>query len=76
MDCNSQTNGLDYWVTFGLLVNMNSFRVLLSLAVNLYWPLHQFEVKKCFSPYKARGGSHVSFYLVSRIVQIVEKYAN
>lgn len=46
MDCNSQTNGLDYQVTFGLLVKMNSFRVLLSLAVNLYWPLHQFEVKK------------------------------
>ena len=30
------------------MAKMNSIRILLSLAANLEWPLHQFDVKNAF----------------------------
>jgi len=32
--------------TFSLVAKINTVRILLSLAVNLDWPLHQFDKKK------------------------------
>ncbi|CAL9020822.1 unnamed protein product [Prunus brigantina] len=40
--------GIDYEETFALVAKINIIRVLLSLAANLYWPLHQFDVKNAF----------------------------
>ena len=44
----TQTYGIDYQETFSLVAKLNIVRVLSSLAVNLDWPLHQFDVKKAF----------------------------
>ncbi|CAL8157410.1 unnamed protein product [Prunus armeniaca] len=44
----TQTYGVDYHDTFALVAKMNTVRVLLSLAVNLYWTLRQFDVKNAF----------------------------
>jgi hypothetical protein len=44
----TQTYGIDYEETFALVAKMNSIRVLLSIAANLDWPLHQFDVKNAF----------------------------
>jgi hypothetical protein len=44
----TQTSGIDYEETFAPVSKMNSIRVLLSIAVNLDWPLHQFDVKNVF----------------------------
>ena len=41
----TQTYGVDYQETFAPVAKMNSIRVLLSLAANLDWSLHQFDVK-------------------------------
>ncbi|CAL2254960.1 unnamed protein product [Prunus armeniaca] len=41
----TQTYGVDYEKTFAPVVKLNTVRVLLSLAVNLDWSLHQFDVK-------------------------------
>jgi hypothetical protein len=43
-----QTYGVDYQETFSLVAKLNTFRVLLSLAANLDWPLHQLNVKNAF----------------------------
>ncbi|CAL8153425.1 unnamed protein product [Prunus armeniaca] len=45
----TQTYGIDYMEAFAPVAKINTVHVLLSLAVNLNWPLQQFEVKKCFS---------------------------
>ena len=45
----TQTHGIDYQETFAPVAKINSIRVLLSLAVNSNWPLHQLDVKKCIS---------------------------
>jgi len=39
---------IDYEETFALVAKMNLIRVLLSIAANLDWPLHQFDVKSAF----------------------------
>jgi hypothetical protein len=41
----TQTYGVDYQETFSPMAKLNTVRVLLSLAGNHDWPLHQFEVK-------------------------------
>ena len=44
----SQTYGIDYAETFAPVAKINTVRILLSLAVNLDWPLYQFDVKNAF----------------------------
>ena len=44
----TQTYGIDYTDTFALVAKINTVGVLLSLAVNLDWPLEQFDVKNAF----------------------------
>jgi len=44
----TQTYGIDYQETFSPVAKLNTMRVLISLAVNLDWPLHQFDVKNVF----------------------------
>ena len=44
----SQTYGVDYEETFAPVAKLNTVRVLLSLAVNLDWPLFQLDVKNVF----------------------------
>ncbi|CAL8119329.1 unnamed protein product [Prunus armeniaca] len=44
----TQTYGIDYMEIFALVAKINTVRVLLSLAVNLDWPLQQFDVKNAF----------------------------
>jgi hypothetical protein len=56
-DC-TQTYGIDYVETFTPVAKMNSIRVLLSIATDLDWPLHQFDVKKCISPLRSRRSIH------------------
>ncbi|CAL8168114.1 unnamed protein product [Prunus armeniaca] len=41
----TKTSGIDYEKTFAPVAKLNTVRVLLSLAANLDWPLHQFDVK-------------------------------
>ena len=44
----TQAQCIDYTKTFSLIVCMNSICVLLSLVVNLNWPLHQLDVSNAF----------------------------
>ena len=44
----TQTYGIDYQETFSPVAKLNTIRILLSLAANLDWPLHQFDVKNTF----------------------------
>jgi hypothetical protein len=44
----TQTYGINYEETFAPVAKMNSIRVVLSIATNLNWPLHQFNVKNAF----------------------------
>lgn len=44
----TQSYGILYQETFAHLANMNSVRVLISLAANQEWPLLQFDVKNVF----------------------------
>lgn len=44
----TQTYGIDYQETFAPVAKINSIRVLLSLAVNSNWLLHQLDVKNAF----------------------------
>ena len=44
----TQTYGVDYEETFAPDAKMNSIRMLLSLAANLDWTFHKFDVKNAF----------------------------
>ena len=44
----TQTYKIDYQETFAPVAKVNSIRVLLSLAANLSWPMHQLDVKNVF----------------------------
>ena len=44
----TQTYGVDHQETFALITKLNTIRVLLSIAVNNDWPLHQLDVKNAF----------------------------
>ena len=44
----TKTYGIDYMETFALVAKINIVRILISLAVNLDWPLHQFDVKNAY----------------------------
>ena len=41
----TQTFEVDYTETFAPVLKLNSVRILISIAVNLDWPLHQMDVK-------------------------------
>ena len=44
----TQTFGVDYEEMFAPVAKLNSIRILLSLATNLNWELHQMDVKNAF----------------------------
>ena len=44
----TQTYGVDYQKTFAPITKINYIRVLLSLAANYNWPIHQLDIKNAF----------------------------
>ncbi|GAA0158924.1 hypothetical protein LIER_38753 [Lithospermum erythrorhizon] len=42
------TYGIDFDETFALVAKLNTIRVLLSIAANLDWKLHQLDIKNAF----------------------------
>uniref|UniRef100_A0A2N9I6G4 Reverse transcriptase Ty1/copia-type domain-containing protein n=1 Tax=Fagus sylvatica TaxID=28930 RepID=A0A2N9I6G4_FAGSY len=44
----TQTYGLDYIESFSPVAKLNSICIIISLAANLDWPLHQLDVKNAF----------------------------
>ena len=44
----TQTYGIDYQETFSPVARINTIRILISLAINLDWPLYQYDIKNAF----------------------------
>ena len=44
----TQTYGFDYTETFSPVAKLNFIHIIISLAANLDWPLHQLDVKNAF----------------------------
>ena len=44
----TQAYDIDYTETFAPVAKLNTIQVLLSLAGNLDWPLHQFDINNAF----------------------------
>ena len=44
----TQTYRVDYKETFAPVAKMNTFRILISLVVNLNWKLKQYDIKNAF----------------------------
>ena len=44
----TQSYGIDYLDTFASVAQLNTIQVLLSLAANYDWPLHQLDIKNAF----------------------------
>ena len=43
-----KTYGIDYTETFAPIAKLNTVQILLSLAANSEWPLHQLDIKNAF----------------------------
>ena len=55
----TQTYSVDYAETFSPLAKITSIRILISLAVNLGWPLFHLDVKNAF----LHGDLHEEVYM-------------
>ena len=44
----TQSYGIDYQETFAPVAKLNTIRILMSLAANKDWPLHQLDIKNAF----------------------------
>ena len=44
----TQTYDIDYQETFASIAKLNTIQILVSLAVNLDWPLLQYDIKNAF----------------------------
>lgn len=55
----TQSHEINYHETFAPIFKLNTVRVLLSLAVNLDWPIYQLHVKNTF----LNGDLHEEVYM-------------
>ncbi|KAA0052308.1 pre-mRNA polyadenylation factor fip-1-like [Cucumis melo var. makuwa] len=55
------TYGIGYLEKFSPVVKLNTVRVLLSIAINKKWPLHQLDVKNVFLNGDLEEEVHISF---------------
>jgi len=67
----TQTYGVDYQETFSPVEKLNIVRVLLSLASNLDWPLHQIDVKNAFLHGDIEEEVYIPGYNTSSNVEVV-----
>ena len=71
----TQTYGVDYEETFALVAKFNTVIVLLSLATNLDWPLHQIDVKNAFL-HEDSWRRCIWTFLLDVILLKLEQYVN
>ena len=44
----TQTYGVDFMETFSPMAQLNSVRILISVAINRQWPMYQLDIKNTF----------------------------